>query len=94
MTRRRNNGAQSQGEVRRYFDEADDPTDFAIRVEISSEPDPSQRTEIAIARNTATRVQDISQAGKRGYFADPAKAFAQEYPDNKLALSETDIGEE
>jgi hypothetical protein len=88
-----NNGAQSQGEIRRYF-ENEDATDFPIRVEVSAEPDQAMRTEIAIARNTATRIQDISQAGKRGYFNDLAKAFAKAFPDNKLALSETDIGDE
>ena len=88
-----NNGAQSQGEIRRYFSSSEEVADFAVRVEISGEPDAAQRTEIAIARNTATRVQDISQAGKRGYFEDLRVAFRRPYPNNDLALSETDIGE-
>lgn len=89
-----NNGAQSQGEIRRYFEDTEDATDFLIRVELSVEPDPAMRTEIAISRNTATRIQDISQAGKRGYFKDLATAFSRGFPDQKLALSETDLGEE
>ena len=74
-----NNGAQSRGEIKRYFEamaeRGEEPTDFAIRVEISVEPDPAVRTDIAIARNTATRVQDISQAGARGYFRDLDSVF-------------------
>lgn len=89
-----NNGAQSQGEVRRFYEENPEAADFNVRVEISIEPDEAMRTEIAIARNTATRVQDISQAGKRGYFKDLAEAFSREFPDLKLSLSETDIGDE
>lgn len=90
-----NNGAQSQGEIRRYFDEMEgEVQDFPVRVEISVEPDPAVRTEIAIARNTATRIQDISQAGKRGYFKDLDAAFRAEHADLKLAHSETDEGDE
>src|SRR5258706_5868142 len=54
-----NNGAQSQGEIKRYLDECaqggETPTDFAIRCELSIEPDSSTRTTIAVARNTATK---------------------------------------
>jgi hypothetical protein len=93
-----NNGAQTQGEIDRYFKLCDEreeaPNDFSIRVEISVDPDPGQRTEIAIARNTATRIQDISQAGKRGYFDELNINFIKCHGDRKLALSETDIGDE
>lgn len=93
-----NNGAQSQGEINLYLQECqergDDPQEFDIRVEISVEPDPAQRTEIAISRNTTTRIQDISQAGKRGYFNDLANSFSKAHPDLKLSTSETDIGDE
>jgi hypothetical protein len=93
-----NNGAQSQGEIDLYLKECEKlgelPNEFNIRIEISVEPDPAMRTEIAIARNTMTRIQDLSQAGKRGYFEDIDSAFRQMHPANKLARSETDIGEE
>lgn len=65
-----NNGAQSQGEIKRYIDECaargEQPDDFAIRCELSIEPDPSTRTTIAVARNTATKIEGISIAGKHG----------------------------
>ena len=93
-----NNGAQSRGEINLYLKECeesgDEPQEFDIRVEISVEPDAGQRTEIAIARNTTTRIQDISQAGKRGYFNDLAKSFSKVHPKLKLSTSETDIGDE
>src|SRR6266404_5095667 len=45
-----NNGAQSQGEIRLYHDECKElgvePTEFAIRCELSIEPDASTRTNI------------------------------------------------
>jgi len=92
-----NNGAQSQGEIRMYFEECDaasiDPEDFSVRAEISVEPDRSTRIKIAIARNTATKVQDISKAGKQGYFDDVAEHFAREHPDLQIAKSETEVGE-
>lgn len=93
-----NNGAQSQGEIALYRQECEEseeePVNFLVRAEISVEPDAAMRTEIAIARNTTTKIQDISQAGKRGYFKDIASAFSKKFPNLKLALSETDIGEE
>jgi hypothetical protein len=93
-----NNGAQSQGEVALYIKECEeqgeDPLDFPVRVEISVEPDAMMRTEIAIARNTATRVQDISQAGKIGYLNELDASFRKTYPSLKLAMSETDVGDE
>ena len=69
-----NNGAQSQGEIKRYMDECaergEEPNDFAVRCELSIEPDSSTRTTIAVARNTATKIEGISIAGKHGYFED------------------------
>ncbi|MDE2227430.1 MAG: AIPR family protein [Alphaproteobacteria bacterium] len=93
-----NNGAQSQGEVDLYFTQCKEtdaePNDFNVRVEISVEPDAPTRTEIAIARNTTTRIQDLSQAGKRGYFDEIDTEFQKLHPRYKLARSETDIGDE
>ena len=93
-----NNGAQSQGEIRLYRKECEDdgeePADFNVRAEISVEPNAAMRTEIAIARNTATKIQDISSAGAQGYFDHLAEAFGKVHPDRKLARSETDVGDE
>lgn len=92
-----NNGAQSQGEVQLYFDECKDkgvePDFFALRVELSIEPEASTRTNIAVARNTATRIEGISIAGKHGYFDDLDASFRKAHPDLELARSETDVEE-
>lgn len=90
-----NNGAQSQGEIRRYFDACEKlgeaPNEFAIRCELSIEPDAATRTSIAVARNTATKIEGISIAGKHGYFEDLATSFAKAHPHLELARSETDV---
>jgi hypothetical protein len=90
-----NNGAQSQGEIKRYLDECaergETPVDFAIRCELSIEPDSSMRTTIAVARNTATKIEGISIAGKHGYFEDLGASFKKEHPNLELARSETDV---
>ncbi len=89
-----NNGAQSQGEIQLYFEEEDeDANDFSVRAELSIEPDSATRTKIAIARNTATKIQDISSAGARGYFNELAENFKEVHPDSELAKSETDYGD-
>jgi hypothetical protein len=92
-----NNGAQSQGEIERYMNECEErgepPNDFAIRCELSIEPDSSTRTTIAVARNTATKIEGVSIAGKHGYFEDLAESFKKEHPELELARSETDVEE-
>jgi AIPR protein len=92
-----NNGAQSQGEIKFYLAECEkhgeSPEDFAIRCELSIEPDASTRTNIAVARNTATRIEGISIAGKHGYFEDLDKSFRKAHPHLELARSETDVEE-
>ncbi len=92
-----NNGAQSQGEIQLYFDECakngEDPVDFAVRCEFSVEPDSATRTNIAVARNTATKIEGISIAGKHGYFEELNKSFRNIHPDLELASSETDVEE-
>lgn len=90
-----NNGAQSQGEIKRYFEECaergEEPEDFAVRCEISIEPDEATRTNIAVARNTATRIEGISIAGKHGYFEDLDASFKKAHPRLELARSETNV---
>lgn len=88
------NGAQTQGEILRYLEEvavdedAAAPT-FNVRAEIIVDPEHSSIVETAIARNTATRVQDISQAGARGHLDDLSGVMRQELG-LKIRMSETD----
>lgn len=87
------NGAQTQGEIRRYFEsfEGDGGAeDFMIRTEIIMEPQHEQIVEIAIARNTATAVKSVSQAGARGYLTDLKASIEKGLPSETLQLSETD----
>lgn len=92
-----NNGAQSQGEIKRYFDECEKsgetPVEFAVRCELSIEPDTATRTSIAVARNTATKIEGISIAGKHGYFEELAASFCKAHPELELARSETNVEE-
>lgn len=89
------NGAQTQGEILRYLaelaeddGEGSEPT-FNVRAEIIIDPDHSSIVETAIARNTATRVQDISQAGARGHLNDLRDIMKSELG-LKIRMSETD----
>lgn len=85
------NGAQTQGELKRYFEaENGDAIDFMVRVEIIMEPVHEQIVEIAIARNTATAVKSVSQAGARGYLKDLKAAVEKALPGETLQTSETD----
>jgi hypothetical protein len=86
------NGAQTQGELKRYFAklDEDDDTDFPVRAEIIMEPQHEQIVEIAIARNTATSVKSVSQAGARGYLNDLRQAIENGLPGETLQMSETD----
>lgn len=90
-----NNGAQSQGEIKRYLDECAErgiePTEFWVRCEVSVEPDVAMRTNIAVARNTATKIEGLSIAGKRGYFDELQAAFRKDHRKLDLALKETDV---
>lgn len=89
------NGAQTQGEILRYITElaedeegSADPT-FNVRAEIIVDPEHSSIVETAIARNTATRVQDISQAGARGHLNDLRDVMKAQL-DLNIRMSETD----
>ena len=92
------NGAQSQGEIRRwvgdqYGDEAvseDDAPPFYVRAEIIVDPDPEEVVETAIARNTATPVKSISQAGARGHLEELERSIRARRPAIKIRKSETD----
>lgn len=88
------NGAQSQGEIERYFRECgekDEPAkEFYIRAEIIVIDEPEFVTEVAIARNTATKVSELAQASKRAKFIDLENSFLRVFPEAKLRKSDTD----
>jgi hypothetical protein len=85
------NGAQTQGELKRYFmsDDGED-ADFMIRIEIIMEPSHDQIVEVAIARNTATTVKSVSQLGARGHLSELKAAVEKALPGETLQMSETD----
>ncbi|OFW28183.1 MAG: hypothetical protein A3H97_02555 [Acidobacteria bacterium RIFCSPLOWO2_02_FULL_65_29] len=93
------NGAQSQGEVRQIIDEQfanegewdlQNPP-FFVRAEIIVDTDEDEVTETAIARNTATPVKSISQAGARGHLNELEKSIKQKLPGITIRKSETDV---
>jgi hypothetical protein len=92
------NGAQSQGEIRRWIQEnygdetpeAGEETPFFVRAEIIVDSDPTEVVETAIARNTATPVKSISQAGARGHLEELEASIRKRRPDIKIRKSETD----
>jgi hypothetical protein len=85
------NGAQTQGELKRYLTSDDgEDADFMVRVEIIMEPAHDQIVEIAIARNTATSVKSVSQAGARGYLTELKASVESALPGETLQMSETD----
>lgn len=95
------NGAQSQGEIKRWVEETygeippdADEIPFFVRAEIVVDSDPDQVVETAIARNTATPVKSISQAGARGHLAELEASIQKKFPKLKIQKSETEIGDE
>jgi hypothetical protein len=92
------NGAQSQGEIKRYLDELldadeidDDDTPFHVRATIVVDPDHSQVVETAIARNIATPVKSITEAGARGQLEELEKSITSIIPDAKIRKKESDV---
>jgi hypothetical protein len=88
------NGAQSQGEIRRYLKECEEKGDpaveFFVRAEVIVVNESEFMTEVAIARNTATKVSELAQAGKQRKFDELIARFVEVYPDAKLRKSDTD----
>ena len=92
------NGAQSQGEIRSWvketydddFKPSSEEPPFYVRVEIIVDPDPDEVVETAIARNTATPVKSISQAGARGHLDELEASLKKRKPNIKIRKSETD----
>lgn len=91
------NGAQTQGEIALFFKRVDQEAlaepDFQVRVEFVVDPDPANIVETAIARNTSTNIQRLTMAGARQFFGDLDESFRKTFPNQQLAKSETDVGE-
>lgn len=90
------NGAQTKGEILRYLESISDEDDdywpdagFHVRVEINVDSDDGSVVETAIARNTSTGVQSISQAGARGHLNDLNERMLKKLKMG-IRLSETD----
>lgn len=92
------NGAQSQGEIKRWVEEtygegsqqSHEETPFYVRAEIIVDSEQDEVVETAIARNTATPVKSISQAGARGHLDELQANIKKHRPDTKIRMSETD----
>ena len=92
------NGAQTQGEIRRYLSDLNATNEyvpeFHARVEFIIDPDHEFIVETAIARNTSTNIQRLSMAGKKQYFEQLDVSFKKKFPKLDLSRSETDIGDQ
>lgn len=92
------NGAQSQGEIRAYHDaivesegvdEDEDPA-FYVRAFIIVDPDASEVTETAIARNIATPIKSLTEAGARHQLDELEKSIRRVIPGSKIRKAESD----
>lgn len=92
------NGAQTKGEIQRYLDsfqneqvelDQDEPDNFHVRAEIIVDPEHASVVETAIARNSASPVKSISQAGGRGQL-DELDQIVFEGTGGHIKKSETD----
>ncbi|PRY57151.1 AIPR protein [Knoellia remsis] len=92
------NGAQTQGEIKRWIrelypdgiEELASQAPFYVRAEIIVDPDDQEVVETAIARNTATPVKSISQAGARGHLNELQSSMQRHKPGFRIQMSETD----
>ena len=93
------NGAQSQGEVRGYHDElveagewedGDEPP-FYVRATIIVDEDPDEVVETAIARNIATPIKSLTEAGARGQLDELEKSIQRVIPGIKIRKKESDV---
>jgi hypothetical protein len=94
------NGAQSQGEVRSFHDELvaagewsdGDETPFYVRATIIVDEDPDEIVETAIARNIATPIKSLTEAGARGQLDELEKSMKRMIPGIELRKKESDVG--
>jgi hypothetical protein len=92
------NGAQSQGEIRQFLSDITDPENpeppdeipFYVRATIIVDPDHSEIVETAIARNIATPVKSITEAGARGQLDELEKSITNVMPGAKIRKAESD----
>src|SRR5205085_2919487 len=92
------NGAQSQGEIRKYLDDVTDPdsptgpeeSPFHVRVTIIADPEPAEVVETAIARNIATPIKSLTEANARGQLNELAASIREAIPGAKIKLKESD----
>lgn len=93
------NGAQSQGEIRRYRDEitddengmAPEESPFYVRASIIVDTDASEVVETAIARNIATPVKSITEAGAREQLDELERSIQRVIAGAKIRKSESDV---
>lgn len=95
------NGAQSQGEIRSYYDELveagkwdDDEGEeppFYVRATVIVDDDDDEVIETAIARNIATPVKSITEAGARGQLDELEKSIQQVIRNAKIRKKESDV---
>lgn len=90
------NGAQSQGELKLFFDELEDAIEeqgfqqIEVKIEVLVIQDSEEETEVAISRNTTDPVKTISQAGARNQLNDLAQSMIDHNPNWKIETSESD----
>lgn len=87
------NGSQTQGELRRYYEQWNNqpPVVPYVKFEIIVTDDADLTAEISIARNFQNDVRAISIAGRRGQLDQLEHAIAAARPGAKLRKSETDL---
>jgi hypothetical protein len=95
------NGAQSQGEIRRFFDELraeldegeeeGDDSPFFVRAFIIVDQDSKEVVETAIARNIATPIKSITEAGARNQLDELETSIRAKIPNAKIRKRESDI---
>jgi len=92
------NGAQTQGELRRYFEHkkkaGQEPYPLHVTFEIIVTEDEDLIGEISIARNFQNDVLTISIAGRRGQLDELEEHFQKKHPDKKLRKSETKLSDD
>ncbi len=90
LSRKGRSGAGSKSSTARTARTKDEEPPFYVRAEIIVDPDSEEIVETAIARNTATPVKSISQAGARGHLEDLERSIAKVHPEIKIRKSETE----
>lgn len=96
------NGAQSQGEIRRFIDEMRESAGpdeaienpFHVRATIIIDPDPEEIVETAIARNIVTPVKSLSEAGARNQLEELERSIQTAMPEAKIRKDESQTGDD